>query len=162
MHFSWCTAALRPRPAYRWGQSYGWSGIRQLAGGFSCSQPRLAISGATVYLSWIGQTHKAESPNVYLWSANGLRNVSRTSGTSSDPAMTVSSRTPVLAWIDTTAGALHPDVWVGLGGRSQDITHTPGISRKPSAAALAGKIWIVWEELDRGTCHLKLTYRKES
>lgn len=164
LHFSWCTAALRPRPAYRWGQSYGWSAIHQLADGYSCSQPALAVSGARVHLSWIGQSNKGESPNVYLWDTvvRKLRNVSRTPGTSSEPAMVVGAVGPALAWIDTSAGAFHPDVWMALGKRVLDITHTPGISRKPALAAQAGKLWIVWEELDRGSCHLKLTSREES
>lgn len=164
LHFSWCTAAARPRPAYRWGQSYGWSPPQQLAEGYSCSQPALAVSGARVHLSWIGQSSPAESPNVYLWDTHGrgLRNVSRTPGTSSQPCITVTSFGPALAWIDTTAGAFHPDVWMALGKRVLDVTHTPGISRKPSLAAQAGKLWIVWEELDLGSCHLKLTSREDS
>ncbi|MBS2036555.1 exo-alpha-sialidase [bacterium] len=160
LHFNWCTAATRPRTAYRCGQPQGWSPIRQLAAGSSCSQPCLASSGSKVYLSWVGQPDRQSSPNIYLWSGARAENVSRTPGTSSDPSLAVSAQRPVLAWIDTTAGAFHPDVWLAEGRRVQDLSHSPGISRKPSLTAGLGKLWVVWEELDRGTCHLKLMSRE--
>ncbi|MFN8609029.1 MAG: sialidase family protein [Vulcanimicrobiota bacterium] len=162
LHFSWCTAATRPNMAYRWGQPQGWSPVRQLATGSSCSQPCLAISGSRVYLSWIGQSTRQSCPNVYLWAGTQVDNVSRTPGTSSDPSLAIGSSGPVLAWIDTTAGAFHPDVWIALGRRVQDLSHTPGISRKPWLAAYERKLWVVWEELDRGACRLKLISREDT
>ncbi len=161
VHCCWNTAADPPRLAYRHGQPGAWSNIRQFGQGL-CSQSQLAVARDKVYFSWIARLQPNQSPNVYLcdsrdWKA---RNVSQTPGTSNDPSLAVNGSLPVVCWIDTSLDARHPDVWMAQDGRSFDLSHSPGISRKPSVAVQSGHTWVVWEELDRGTCHLKLSQRK--
>ncbi|MBT9584880.1 exo-alpha-sialidase [bacterium] len=159
IHVAWADGGSRPAIRYIHGQADGWASARALGNGF-CSQPCLAVGPRDqVLLGWIGQLRSHESPNVYLYPLGSTQsvNVSRTPGTSRDPALAIGATGPVLSWIDTTSGASTPDVWMSVGGRVLDVSHTPGVSRMPVLAPVKGKVWVLWEELELGSCWLKLT-----
>ena len=158
VHVAWTDGSTRPALRTIYGQDQEWSRARIVSQGI-CSQPVLASGPRRqIYVCWIGQLERHESPNVYLQQVGTgkHRNISKTSGTSRDPGLTVGSRGPQLAWVDTTSGERSPDVWILLKGKVFDLSHTPGISRTPVLAEAHGKLWTVWEELDLGSCSLKL------
>lgn len=158
VHVAWTDGSTRPALRTIYGRDQEWSRAQVVSQGI-CSQPVLASGPqGKVYLCWIDHLQRQESPNVYLRQL-GLGkhlNVSKTSGTSRDPGLTVGRHGAQLAWIDTTAGERSPDVWLSLKGRVFDLSHTPGISRSPVVAEARGQLWTVWEELDLGSCSLKL------
>ena len=81
------------------------------------------------------------------------RNISQTSGTSSDPVIAVEQGGGIdVAWCDTTSGRTHPDIYFTRsadGGKSwskaADVSETPGISSQPAlATGPDNSIHIVW------------------
>ena len=159
IHVAWADGGNRPSIRYIHGQADGWSSARALGNGF-CSQPCIDVGRrGQVLLSWIGQLRSQESPNVYLYQVGSSHsvNISRTPGTSRDPVLATGAAGPVVSWIDTTAGASTPDVWMSVGGRVLDVSHTSGVSRMPVLAPVGDKVWVLWEELELGSCWLKLT-----
>jgi len=159
VHVAWTDGSTRPALRTIYGQDQEWSRALVVSTGI-CSQPILGSGPkGQVYLCWIGQLQRHESPNVYLQQVGTgrHRNISKTSGTSRDAALTVGSHGPQVAWIDTTSGERSPDVWLFLKGRVFNLSHTPGLSHSPSIAEAHGQLWTVWEELDLGNCSLKLT-----
>jgi BNR repeat-like domain len=139
--------------------------------GLSSNPDIAADPKGNVYAVWEDTTSGQDSPDIFLAVSHDgaktwdpLADVSKTPGKSTDPAVDVDKDGNVaVVWCDTARDETAPDVWVtrsANGGKSftdaEDLSNTPGISSLPDVIISNGKIYSVWEEMEKGHKKIKV------
>jgi hypothetical protein len=135
------------------------------------ADPGLAVDDTGIYAVWAEASKPAGGWGIkFAASRDGGRtwepplDLAPTIGRSTEPAIASDRGKIAVVWRDTSRHEPSPDVWITLSadegktfGETHNLSNNPGTASHACVALAGGRIFVSWQESDRGFCYVLVT-----